>query len=118
MPQGRALLVDEDPLVRLAVDRQLYALGWDALVVNNGSEALRILEARHEVDVILMELRLPDLDGRIVADIAARLAPAARILFMSGERPVRPVGRPVLVKPFSTWDLARALDGAGGNQPR
>ena len=36
----RALVVDQDPVARLAIDRQLETLGWDAVTVNNGSEAL------------------------------------------------------------------------------
>jgi CheY-like chemotaxis protein len=47
----RVLLVDEDPMVRLAVDRQLDTLGWDAVVVNSGEEAIRVIEMGLFVDV-------------------------------------------------------------------
>lgn len=61
-------------------------------------------------DVILIDLQLPDLDGRAVAAVAAELAPAARILFMASRIPLQPAMAPVLIKPFSTSALARALD--------
>ncbi len=115
MQKRRVLIVDDDPMVRLAVDRQLDALGWDAYLVNNGEEAIRLLELRRiTFDLILIDLQLPDLDGRAVAAAAAKLTPAARILFMASHVPLQPalesVTAPVLVKPFSTSALARALD--------
>lgn len=99
-------------MVRLAVDRQLDALGWDAYVVNSGNEAIRLLEMQMHFDVILIDMRLPDLEAPAVARIAAQRAPAARILFMAAQIPATPPGGPVLLKPFSTVALARALDEA------
>jgi CheY-like chemotaxis protein len=111
----RVLLVDEDPVVRLAVDRQLDTLGWDAVVVNSGEEAIRVIEMGLLVDVLLTDLRLPDLDGREVAWTICRLRPFTRVAFMGsiapGE-PMEPRDAPFLLKPFSTPALANALSGA------
>jgi CheY-like chemotaxis protein len=115
MAGGRVLLVDEDPVVRLAVDRQLDTLGWDAVSVNTGEEAIRVIEMGLFVDVLLTDLRLPDLDGRSVAWTICRLRPFTRIAFMGngapGE-PLEPHDAPFLLKPFSTTALANALAGA------
>jgi CheY-like chemotaxis protein len=114
-PKGRVLLVDEDPLVRLQVDRQLDELWWDAVAVNSGEEAIRVVELGMMIDVLLTELRLPDLDGRSVAWAVTRLQPHARVAFMGGVAPVaplEPVDAPFLLKPFSTRALANALTGA------
>ena len=109
------LLVDEDPMVRLAVDRQLDALGWDAVVVNSGEEAIRVIEMGLAVDVLLTDLRLPDLDGREVAWTICRLRPFTRVTFMGSVAPAEPLeprDAPFLLKPFSTTALANALSGA------
>ena len=109
------LLVEDEPLVRLAVDRQLEALGCDVLSVNNGEEALKVIEKGMRFDVLVTDLHLPDLDGRSVAWRAAALSPGTRIVFMSGtapEEPLEPADPPFLLKPFSTTALANALAGA------
>jgi CheY-like chemotaxis protein len=118
MPRQRrsVLLVDDDPVVRLAVDRQLDALGWDAFAVNTGGEAIRLLELRIRFDVILIDLRLPDLEGPAVAEVVETLAPDARVLFMAAGTPLHRPNGPVLRKPFSTQALARALGESGGRQ--
>jgi two-component system cell cycle response regulator DivK len=68
------LIVDDDARnLRLARD-VLLAAGFRALVARNGAEAIA-LGAEHRPDVILMDLRLPDMDG---AEAARSLAEGAR----------------------------------------
>lgn len=109
---SRVLVVDEDPVTRLEVDRQLDALGWDGLPVNTGSEAIRVVELGLRVEVLLTDVRLPDLDGRWVAWAVTRLQPSTRLVFMgraAPEAPLEPTNAPFLLKPFSRAALANAL---------
>lgn len=106
------LLVDDDPELTLAVDRQLADLGYDAVVVTTGEDALRVLGEDLRVDVLLTEVRLPDIDGRELAWAVCRKRPFVRVAFMghspTGER--LDVGdMPLLAKPFSATALATAL---------
>src|SRR5215213_714056 len=114
-PKRRVLVVDEDPVMRLQIDRQLDELGWDGLTVNSGEEAIRVVEMGMVIHVLLTELRLPDLDGRSVAWTICRLQPQVRVAFMgSAPMPTRvePHPAPFLLKPFSTTALAHALAAA------
>ena len=104
----RALVVDGDPVARLAIDRQLDAIGWEAYAANNGSEAIRMLDVGPRFDAVLTALRLPDIDGRDVATAARGKLPDAPIILLT-QQPVRVLGFPFLVKPFSTPALAAAL---------
>jgi CheY-like chemotaxis protein len=113
--RGCVLVVDEDPIWRLAIDRQLELLGWDVITLNTGEEAIRVVERGYVVDVLLAELRLPDLDGRQVAWAICRLRPHVRVAFMTVEppdAPLEPVNAPLLMKPFTTRALGQAVDGA------
>jgi CheY-like chemotaxis protein len=114
-PRRRVLVVDDDAVIRLQVDRQLEELGWEVLTVNTGSEAIRVVELGMVCHVMLTEARLPDLDGDSAAWLVARMLPGIRVAFMgtsAPDRPLKPAHAPFLLKPFSTMALAKALAGA------
>lgn len=71
------LIVDDDARnLKLAGD-VLLAAGFRTLVARNGAEAVALAE--HLPDVILMDLRLPDMDGAEAARILADGARTAAI---------------------------------------
>ena len=90
-------------------------LGWEAVSVNTGQDAIRVVEAGLIFRILLTDLRLPDLDGRAVAWAISRLRPHTRLAFMANARPgapLEPRHAPFLLKPFSTAALRDALSGA------
>lgn len=56
------LLVEDEPGLRRLLHLALRREGWDVLEAGDGIEALRIAE-EHHVDVVLLDLMLPDIDG-------------------------------------------------------
>ena len=61
---GIALVVDDSRVNRLVLGRQLTALGLEVLEAENGAEALDLLRAHaQEVDVVLLDVVMPELDG-------------------------------------------------------
>mgnify|MGYP003341786713 FL=1 len=105
----RVLLVDEDPVSRLAIDRQLDTIGWEAYCAGSGFDALRTIGLRLPFEALLVSVRLPDMFGQTVAAAAAQIIPSAQLIFLVTEPPVVTLGAPFLVKPFSTSALAAAL---------
>lgn len=105
------LLVDDDAEFRLAVDRQLAALGCDVIVVESGGDAMRVVAEPLRIDVLLTELRLPDIDGRELAWAVGQKRPFVRVAFMAAEAPDDPLDpdAPLLKKPFTTTALVDAL---------
>lgn len=60
------LCVEDNPDNMLLVKRVLQARGYRVLEAKNGREGLLIAEAQ-EVDLILLDINLPDIDGYEVA---------------------------------------------------
>ncbi len=58
----RILLVDDDPLIRRALELRLVGAGYQVLTAGNGREALARLE-QEPVDLVLSDIRMPDMDG-------------------------------------------------------
>ena len=70
-PESPLVLIVDDDARNLKLARDvLLAAGFRTLVAGNGTEAVA-LAAEHLPDVILMDLRLPDMDGTEAARILA-----------------------------------------------
>jgi two-component system KDP operon response regulator KdpE len=59
---SRVLLVDDEPPIRRLLRTSLVAQGYDTLEAATGQEALTAL-ARNRIDVVVLDLGLPDIDG-------------------------------------------------------
>lgn len=76
------LIVDDEPLARARI-RRLLAGADDVAVADeagNGTEALKIAEAGR-VDVVLLDIRMPGMDGIEVARHLKRLQPPPAVIF-------------------------------------
>ena len=74
------LVVDDDPSWRAMLVLELHELGYETLEAADGSEALRLLE-HEDCSVMLLDLRMPGLDGR---EVMARLpAKGPRVVLLT-----------------------------------
>lgn len=114
------LLVDDEPGIRHALSRALMRSGYAVLPAATGEEACELLAA-HDVDLILLDLRMPGMSGQTLFHIVASRWPhlVPRIVIMSGDPAAEEHGDwlsihslPVLSKPFelsSLLDLVQRL---------
>ena len=82
------------------------------VVVSSGADAMRVADEQLRIDVLLTELRLPDIDGRELAWSLGQKRPFVRVAFMGRDAPGEPLDpreAPFLKKPFTTNALSRAL---------
>jgi CheY-like chemotaxis protein len=95
----------------------LEADGYEVETAANGLLALEKIQTR-SYDVILSDLRMPELDGIGVYRVLARSRPAllSRLIFITGstEQPeyrgfLAQTSVPVLAKPFNVVDLQDAI---------
>ena len=114
LPPGlRVMLVEDDPEVRLVVQRFLAALGCDVTEHDSGEDALAALVPGAAVDVLLTDIALgAGMRGTELADRARVRLPELPVLLMSGYSSAlldAPPGWPLLRKPYTRSELARAL---------
>jgi two-component system, sensor histidine kinase and response regulator len=57
------LLVDDDPAVREMFSQALRLAGFDVMEAATGTEALERLRSTTQIGVILLDLKMPDMDG-------------------------------------------------------
>ncbi|MBJ9839707.1 response regulator [Citrobacter freundii] len=108
------VLEDEDD-VRQTLCEQLHLLGYMTLEAANGEQAMHLLAASSEIDILISDLMLPGgLSGVDVVNHAQAHYPQLSILLISGQD-LRPAHNPALPdvallrKPFTRGELAQAL---------
>ena len=84
--QVRVLVVDDEPSICKALSMALSRAGYDAIAAQSGESALAIIRNEH-VDVMLIDLRIPDMRGDVIFEVAAGHQPHLRYqtLFMTGD---------------------------------
>jgi CheY-like chemotaxis protein len=116
-PQTRILVIEDEPSVAQMMIDVLEADGHEVETAANGVLALEKIQER-SYDVILSDLRMPDLDGVGVYRALERRRPAllSRLIFITGstEQPeyrdfLAQTSVPVLAKPFNVLDLQDAI---------
>lgn len=118
----RVLVVDDEPSICKALEIALSRSGYDVMTVESGETATTLLRAEH-FDVMLIDLRIPDMRGDTIFEFAAATQPHLRTatLFMTGDitdRAQKLIGAcrcPTLHKPF---DLRDVLDAITALTPR
>ncbi|TYO61256.1 PAS domain S-box protein [Bradyrhizobium hipponense] len=113
----KILIVEDDALVRQYVVTQIKSLGYTALEAANAAEALTIIDADNGIDLLFTDIIMPGaMNGRQLADEAARRRPELKTLFTSGytENAIVHHGRLdsgvlLLAKPYRKSELAKML---------
>ena len=116
--QRTILIVDDEADVRETLTEILASDRHRVVSVASGREALERLSVER-YDVILTDVRMPDLDGQSLYKLIAERWPrqAGRVVFVTGDTLasalrdfVSQSGRPVIEKPFLPSDVRRVVD--------
>jgi response regulator RpfG family c-di-GMP phosphodiesterase len=80
---GRLLLVDDEENILKSLRRVFVPLGYEVHIALGGAKGLEILEAE-EIDVIVSDMRMPEMDGAAFLKQAAEKWPNIRRLLLTG----------------------------------
>ena len=79
----RVLVVDDEEIVRQSYRLALTDAGYDVRVAANGRDAIEACRKEH-FDVLLADIRMPDMDGLEVSRIISREFPDVRVIVITG----------------------------------
>ena len=77
------LVVDDDDALRSTLVRLLTRLGYRVYEAAHPDHAMRVV-LQHEIDLIIMDVVLPRLNGLALAHTISALRPGVRMLYISG----------------------------------
>ncbi|MGY2701986.1 response regulator transcription factor [Nocardioides sp. HB32] len=80
---ARIGLCEDDPAIRRVVLAALRHAGHDGVAAHDGREALRLFADDDDLDVVVLDIGLPDADGRDVCQALRSAGQPAPVLFLS-----------------------------------
>jgi len=63
MPHSKLLVVDDDPFISALLERILVDAGYGVTLAADGHAALKLLAENQDFETILLDRRMPDIDG-------------------------------------------------------
>jgi two-component system KDP operon response regulator KdpE len=117
MSGQRILIVDDEPQILRFLRPALEASGYVVLHASTGHEALRAI-ANGAPDLVLLDLGLPDMDGKAVIEQAREFTRAPIVVLSAREREVEKIAAldlgadDYVEKPFAIGELLARLRAA------
>jgi DNA-binding NtrC family response regulator len=115
MIRHTVLIVDDEKNVVTSVARMLSVEGYDVLQAGSGDEALRRLASDH-VDIVLLDVKMPGIDGLETLSAIAAREPELPVIMMSAHGTIETAvkatqagARDFLEKPLSSEKVLVAL---------
>lgn len=112
------LIIDDEEIVRRSHLRSLAETGCHAEAAQDGHEALRVME-QHTFDVVMLDLRMPGLDGMNVLKTIKQRWPNSEVVVITGypsiesaKEAVRLGAQNYIAKPVGPEDLIKAANEA------
>jgi CheY-like chemotaxis protein len=81
---GTILIVDDEEVILEVGAAMLEELGYTVFKATGGKEALEILRDNVDIDMVLLDMVMPDMGGGDTFDEIKRMAPDVKVLLSSG----------------------------------
>ena len=81
---AKVLVIDDEPQVRKLLNMLLSHDGYEVILADNGGKGLELYRLEHP-DVILLDLRMPQLDGIAVLKEIRRLDLEQPVIVLTGD---------------------------------
>src|ERR1051326_2194839 len=116
MLQGRVLIADDDPLIRLDLKTMLESIGHEVVGEADNGENACYMARSLKPDLIILDVMMPKMDGLKAASVinGERLAPVLMLTAYSEAPMIEEATRAgvlaYLVKPFRKQELQPAIE--------
>jgi len=80
----RVLIVDDEERLARSIAKLLTARSMDALAVFSGRQALETIKSGQDFDVVVLDVKMPGMDGIDTLVEIKKLAPATEVIMLTG----------------------------------
>lgn len=110
---ARVLLVDDEMVFRASLAQRLRLRGYAVTEAGDGTEAIGVARCDPEIDIVIMDCRMPGMKGERALREIKTLRPAVEVIMLTAYGVDRvPEAASILRKPCDLEDLIRAIESA------
>lgn len=114
---AKLLVVDDEPSILRSIKRQLRPKGYHIYMANNAFEGLQIAKAE-EIDVIISDMRMPEVDGAEFLKQTNEINPSIRKILLTGYADIESLIKAInqgnidryIQKPWDPEELESAIE--------
>ena len=108
------LVVEDSAMIRMSAVDLVLSAGYEALAASDADEAIRILEARSDIDLVFTDVQMPGtMDGIKLCHYIRERWPPVKLLVASGnailEESSLPSGSTFFSKPYDDHTITDAI---------
>lgn len=122
MEKGRILVIDDEEIVRVSCKRTLVPEGYEVDTAASGKEGLDLFE-ESKYDLVLIDLKMPGIDGIEVLVNIKRQHPEQNVMIMTGYDTIEHIVESIssgaahyLEKPFTPDTLIERINEVLGQR--
>ncbi len=110
----QVLIAEDEPVVRLLLNRLLKIWGYRTLLASNGKQAMEVAQQHEgEIDLLLSDVTMPEMNGPELAAKLTERRPSLKVILMSGYSQAQVAlrrGWKFVQKPFKPATIKEAIE--------
>ncbi|MFH1782556.1 MAG: response regulator [Candidatus Omnitrophota bacterium] len=79
----KIVVIDDEPKIRNLFCRTLHETGYEALEAEDGKEGLRLLKEDKNIGLVILDIRLPKINGLAIFDAIKTYSPQVKVIISS-----------------------------------
>lgn len=81
---SRILFIDDEDRFRESLARRLNLRGFETVTLNSGADAVKIVRANDDIDVVILDRKMPDTPGEEVLKDIKKFRPEIQVIMLTG----------------------------------
>ncbi|MBJ6749138.1 response regulator [Geomonas anaerohicana] len=118
------LVAEDEPALREMLESILVEYGYRVILAGDGQEAVEKFRAAGRVDLVLLDMIMPRMNGKEACDAIRKTDPEVKVAFTSGytkdfiyQRDALDAGTELIMKPVQPMELLRRVRDILDRQP-
>lgn len=81
---SRILIIDDEDKFRESLASRLNLRGFETVTLSSGSDAVKIVRANEDIDVVILDRKMPDISGEEVLEDIKKFRPEIQVIMLTG----------------------------------
>jgi len=81
---SKVLIVDDEDQFRVSLAKRLNLRGFDTIDINNGEDAVKLIRKDKDIDVVLLDRKMPNTNGEQVLKDIKGFRPELQVIMLTG----------------------------------